>query len=297
MRLSPTELRAREAAAEAQYRSCRLCARDCGIDRTDGRRSPCLVGDEVALGGWGLHFGEEPELTGEQGCGLVLLAGCNLACEGCETASFSREQKGVRRATAAELAGIVLELARRGAAAIQFVTPTHQLPVIVSALRRASERGFSLPVVWNCGGYESLEALALLDGIVDVYLPDLKHGDDREGRITGVPDYFSRTAECLREMHRQVGDLVLDARGIATRGVLVRHLVLPDDAAASAPAFRFLASISPDLRVNVMPQFQPVYRLAGHPRLGRRVQPAEIERALGAAREAGLRNVYSAYRG
>lgn len=293
MRLSIPELREREAAALAMYRHCRLCARDCGIDRTAGVKGPCAVDAAAHLGGWGLHFGEEPELTGTGGSGLVLHAACNLDCQGCETASFSRELKGVRRASAAELAGIVLELARRGAQTVQFVTPTHQLPVIVSALRRAAERGFDRRVVWNCGGYESVEALQLLAGIVDVYLPDLKHGDDRAGRLAGVSDYWTVVQQCLAEMHRQVGDLVLDERGLATRGVLVRHLVLPDGASGTAAAMRFLAGLSTAMRVNVMGQFQPVYQLTGHPRLGRRMLATEVEDALRLAREAGLTNVFS----
>jgi putative pyruvate formate lyase activating enzyme len=296
VRLTTSELREREQAARAQYARCRLCARSCEIDRTRGERGPCQVDDAVHLGGWGLHFGEEPELTGRGGSGLVLMAACNLACAGCETSSFSREGQGVRRASVAELAGVILELQRRGAENVQFVTPTHQLPVIVSALRRAAEHGFERPVVWNCGGYESLEALALLDGIVDVYLPDLKHGDDREGRLAGVLDYWTVAQACVAEMHRQVGDLARGPDGVARRGVLARHLVLPDGAAGTERVMRFLASLSPGLRVNVMAQFQPVYQLAGHPRLGRRVTPAEVRDALRIAAEAGLRNVWSAHR-
>ncbi len=249
--------------------------------------------ETVQLGGWGLHFGEEPELTGQGGSGLVLFAGCNLACAGCETASFSREMKGVRRTSVPELAGILLELQGRGAGTVQFVTPTHQLPAIVGAVLRAVRHGFTTPLVWNCGGYESLEALRLLDGIVDVYLPDLKHGDDAEGRLTGVPDYFSRAKECLAEMLRQVGPLQVGENGVARRGLLVRHLVLPDDAARTAQALSFIASLSPDVPVNLMAQYQPVYQLAGHPRLGRRVTPREVEEALRVAREVGLQRVFT----
>lgn len=294
MRLTLPELRERERAARAQYERCRLCARYCEIDRTRGQSGPCRVDDAVHLGGWGLHFGEEPELTGQGGSGLVLLAACNLACQGCETSGFSREGKGVRRSTVAELAGIVLELQRKGAETVQFVTPTHQLPAIVSALRRAAEHGFDRTVVWNCGGYESPEALALLDGIVDVYLPDLKHGDDREGRLAGVSDYWTVAQACVAEMHRQTGLLARGPDGVARRGVLVRHLVLPDGAAGTAEVMRFLASLSPEIRVNVMAQFQPVYQLVGDARLGRRVRPAEVHEALRLAAEAGLRNVWSA---
>lgn len=289
MRLSLDELRERERAAQAQYRSCRLCARFCEIDRASGGRGPCLVDDGAWVAGYGVHFGEEPEIVGTGGSGLVLLAGCNLACRGCETADFSRELKGARRLSAAELAGVILQLTRDGAENVHFVTPTHQLPVVLSALRRAVQAGFDRPVVWNCGGYESLEALRLLDGVVDVYLADLKHGGDGEGRLTGVADYFSVAKACLAEMHRQVGDLLPDG----SRGLLVRHLVLPDGAAASDEAFRFLASLSTSLRVNVMPQFQPVFQLAGDARLGRRVVRVEVESAIELAKDIGLTRVYS----
>lgn len=294
MRLTTTELREREGAARELYGSpCRLCARFCEVDRRAGGIGACFIDDAVHLAGWGIHFGEEPELTGPRGCGLVLFGACNLACQGCETASFSRERKGVRRSSEAELAGVVLELARRGAETVQFVTPTHQMPAIVSALRRARDRGFDRPVVWNCGGYESVEALRLLDGVVDIYLPDLKHGDDAGGRLTGVSDYATVAADCLAEMHRQVGDLVLDERGIATKGVLVRHLVLPDGAAGTEAAMRTIAGISRQMRVNVMYQYQPVHQLAGHVRLGRRTTPREVEEALAIARAAGLERAYS----
>jgi putative pyruvate formate lyase activating enzyme len=293
MRLAGEVLREREAALRGLERPCRLCARGCGIDRTE-RRPPCGVDDRAHLGGWGIHHGEEPELTGPRGCGLVLMAGCNLACAGCETASFSRELRGVRAMGAAELAGVVLELERRGASHVQFVTPTHQAPVIVSALRRAAAHGFRTSIVWNCGGYEAPEALDLLDGVVDVYLPDLKHGDDAEARLTGVSDYFSRTVECISQMHRQAGLLELDATGLARRGVIVRHLVLPDDAARTREAMRAIASISRQIRVNVMAQYQPVHQLSGHVRLGRRVRRDEVVRAVEIAREEGLTNVWTA---
>lgn len=294
MRLTADELRLKEEEARTLYDGpCRLCARYCEVRRTEGELGLCKLDDRAHVAGWGIHFGEEPELTGPGGCGLVLLGGCNLACKGCETASFSRELKGVRPTRAAELAGIVLELARRGASSIQFVTPTHQMPVILSALRRARARGFALPVVWNCGGYESLEALRLLEGVVDIYLPDLKHGDDREGRLTGVTDYWSVAQACVREMYRQVGDFVLDEAGLATRGLLVRHLVLPDDAGRSDEVLRFLRSLSADMRINVMGQFQPVYALRTDARLGRRVTEAEVERVLAKARALGLERAFA----
>lgn len=294
MKLTVEELKRREEQARALYDGpCRLCARYCEVNRTQGEIGACRLDDAVHLAGWGLHHGEEPELTGPKGCGLVLLGGCNLACRGCETASFSRQLRGVRRSSPAELAGVFLELQRRGASTLQLVTPTHQMPAIIAALRRAVNKGFSLPVVWNCGGYEAPEALAVLDGVVDIYLPDLKHGDNSEGRLTGVSDYWSVAKACIAEMFRQVGDVRRGADGIATRGLIVRHLVLPDGAAASAEVMRFLASLSPQLRVNVMAQFQPVHDLKGHARLGRRVHAAEIERVLELAKEAGLKQAFS----
>lgn len=292
MRLSAAELRVRAREAAEQYRHCLLCAHRCAVDRTQGPAGRCREGSSVFLAGAGLHFGEEPPLSGARGSGLVLIAGCNLACSACETAEFSLLRRRVTEFGEDQLAALFLDLERRGAANLNLVTPTHVLPALLAGLARAAARGLQLPVVWNCGGYESLEALRLLDGVVDIYLPDAKYGDDAAAlRLSGCAGYTVALAESLREMHRQVGTLRIAADGLARSGVLVRHLVLPSGVAAPENVMRILAGISKDLWVNVLSQYRPVHEAQRFPIVARTVRADEVSAAAGAARAAGLRNV------
>jgi putative pyruvate formate lyase activating enzyme len=292
MKLAPKELRERAERAAAQYRACRLCAHRCGVDRRDGPAGRCREGASVFLGGAGLHFGEEPPLVGRRGSGVVLIAGCNLACSACETFELSLLRRGAVECGEDQLAALFLDLDRRGAANLNLVTPTHVLPALLAGLARAAERGFSLPIVWNCGGYESIEALALLDGVVDVYLPDAKYGADAQGLLySGCHGYTAALRESLAEMHRQVGSLRVDADGIARRGVLVRHLVLPAGASAPDAAMRLVADVSPDLWVNVLSQYRPAFEARRFPVLARGVRPDEVQRVIEAAVAAGLSNL------
>jgi len=292
MRLAAAELRARAREAAEQYRACFLCAHRCGVDRTRGPAGRCHEGASVHLAGAGVHFGEEPPLVGARGSGLVLIAGCNLACSACETAAFSLLRRGATECSEAQLAAVFLDLQRRGAANLNLVTPTHVSPALLAGLARAAEHGFSLPVVWNCGGYESVEALRLLDGVVDIYLPDAKYGDDAAGlRFSGCGGYTAALAGSLREMHRQTGALQVGPDGLATRGVLVRHLVLPEGAAAPDAVMRLVAAVSSEMWVNVLSQYRPVHEALRFPVLARTVESVEVEAALDAAHRAGLRNV------
>jgi putative pyruvate formate lyase activating enzyme len=294
--LSPHELRLRADEAKEHYARCDLCAHDCLVDRTRGPAGRCNEGDGLFLAGAGVHFGEEQVLIGDggsarRGSGLLLVGGCNLACRYCETFDFSLERRGLVATSEDELAGLLLDFQKQGAANVNFVTPTHVLPALLGGLARAAVHGFALPIVWNCGGYESLEALRLLEGVVDIYLPDAKYGDDGAGlALSGCRDYVSALDESLREMHRQVGDLQVEG-GLATTGVLVRHLVLPDDAAAPARLMPLLADISPALWLNVMSQYRPVHEARLLPVLSRAVQPVEVQAAVTLARAAGLRNL------
>ena len=282
MRLGPRELRARALEAAEQYRHCLLCAHRCGVDRTGGPAGRCREGSSVFLAGAGLHFGEEPPLVGARGSGLVLVAGCNLACSACETAEFSLLRRRVTEFGEDQLAALFLDLQRRGAANLNLVTPTHVLPALLSGLARAAEHGFTLPVVWNCGGYESLEALRLLDGVVDVYLPDAKYGDDAAAfELSGCKSYTAALRESLAEMTRQVGP----------ENVIVRHLVLPDGVASPEKVMPLIAGVSKDLSVNVMSQYRPVYRASRFPVIARGVSSGEVRAAVDAARAAGLRRI------
>ena len=292
MRLDARQLRARADLARAQYASCHLCGHHCAVDRRRGPAGRCQEGDGLWLGGAGIHFGEEPPLVGGRGSGLVLIGGCNLACRSCETADLSLLRRGLVAVDEPQLAALLLDLQARGAANANLVTPTHVLPALLAGLASAAEQGFALPVVWNCGGYESLEALRLLDGVVDVYLPDAKYGGADEGlQLSGCEGYPQVLAECLAEMHRQVGPLEVGADGLAARGVLVRHLVLPEDQARPRELMRLLAGVSPELWLNVMSQYVPVHEAKLLPVLARRPRGDEVRAAVAAAREAGLRHV------
>ena len=297
MRLSPAQLRARADLAREQYADCHLCGHHCGVDRRRGPAGRCQEGDGLYLGGASLHFGEEPPLVGKpggprHGSGLILIGGCNLACRSCETADMSLQRRNLVPVSEEQLAGVLLDLQRRGAANLNFVTPTHVLPALLAGLSRAAEAGLDLPVVWNCGGYESLEALRLLEGVVDVYLPDAKYGGAEEGlALSGCADYPRVLAECLAEMFRQVGPLRLDQHGLAAAGVIVRHLVLPAGQARPEVLMQLLADVSPDLWVNVLSQYRPVHEAKLFPVIARRPLRSEIDAALRAAAGAGLLHV------
>ena len=276
MKLSPHELRLRAAEARRHYVSCDLCAHFCGVDRTRGPAGACQEDDGLALAGAGVHYGEEPRLVPS---GLILIAGCNLACQTCETWSFSLERRDVVRTSAAQLAALLLDLQKADAANANFVTPTHVLPVLLEGLALAAEHGFSLPVVWNCGGYESVAALRLLDGVVDVYLPDAKYGDDAVAyELSGCRRYTAALEQSLREMHRQA-DLI------------VRHLVLPAGVAAPEQLMPRIAAISPAICVNVLSQYRPLYRASRFPVVARTVTQTEVAATVDAALSAGLRNL------
>jgi len=276
VKLGARELHARAAQARARYRRCDLCAHLCLVDRGRGPAGVCGEGDGLFLAGAGVHHGEEPELVPS---GLVLIAGCNLACQSCETWQFSLERRGVTATSPAQLAALLLDLEKRGARNANFVTPTHVMPALLEGLALAAEHGLSLPVVWNCGGYESLEALRLLDGVVDVYLPDAKYGDDSiADELSGCRRYTAALEASLREMRRQ------------TR-TIVRHLVLPSGVAAPEKLMPLLAAISNDLPLNVLSQYRPLYRASRFPLIARGVTAEEVFATVALARAAGLRDV------
>ncbi len=282
------ELPRRAHAAEGLLAACRLCPRECGARRLEGETGVCGIGAEAVISSAGPHFGEEPPLVGRGGSGTIFLTRCNLQCVFCQNSEISQRGEG-ETASAGDLARMMLRLQQLGCHNINLVTPTHQTPHILHALVIAVEGGLTLPLVYNCGGYESVEALRLLDGIVDIYMPDFKYADaDVARRYSGVEDYPAVARAALREMHRQVGDLVLDGRGIARRGLLVRHLVLPNDLAGTEEVVRFLADLSPATYVNIMGQYRPCHRADEHAPLARRPTREEMARAFRLARAAGL---------
>lgn len=283
------ELRRRAEQALSRLRSCELCPRRCGVNRLEGEEGQCATGRFAQISSVGAHFGEEQPLVGTRGSGTIFFSGCNLRCVFCQNAEISQLGEG-RECQPFALAEAMLSVQEQGCHNVNLVTPTHVTAQILEALALAAGEGLRLPLVYNCGGYESASTLALLDGVVDIYMPDLKYGDDRAGeRWSGVPDYWQVARVALREMHRQVGTLALDEHGVAQRGVLVRHLVLPSDQAGTAQVVQFLAAeLSPHTYLNLMDQYRPCHLVHGDPLLGRRITPAEYQRAVALARAAGL---------
>ncbi len=283
------ELARRAAEALTGLSTCHVCPHGCAVDRLAGERGVCRAGALARVSSVGPHFGEEPPLVGRGGSGTVFFTLCNLHCVFCQNYDISQLGHG-EDVSAAELADIFLDMQRTGCENLNLVSPTHFAPQILEALDIAASRGLELPLVWNTGGYESLATLALLDGVVDVYMPDVKYADPTTAaRLSGAADYPELAFAALREMHRQVGDLELDDRGIARRGLLVRHLVLPGGLAGTPEVMTFLAEeISRDTYVNVMDQYRPCHRAGEHPELTRRITAEEYAEARGAARAAGL---------
>lgn len=284
------ELARRAALARQHLHGCELCGRRCGADRfEDPPSGRCRTGARAVVASFGPHHGEEEPVRGSRGSGTVFFAYCNLACEYCQNFGLSRLGEG-REATPMALSAIFLALQEEGCHNLNLVSPTHVLPQVLEALHLAAGAGLTLPIVWNTGGYDSPEALALLDGIVDVYMPDMKYGDAATAeRLSGIPDYPAVNQAAVKEMHRQVGDLLLDEEGVAVRGLLVRHLVLPGGLAGSESVFRFLAEeVSRDTWLNVMGQYHPSFRAQLHPPLDRLPTPEELAEAHALAARHGL---------
>jgi putative pyruvate formate lyase activating enzyme len=283
------ELAERIARAQARLKACDLCPRLCRVDRAAGEFGFCATGRHAILASAGPHFGEEAPLVGTGGSGTIFVASCNLGCDFCQNAEISHEKLG-REVTADEWATLMLNLDRQGCHNINIVSPSHVVPALLEALAVAAGNGLRLPLVYNSGGYDSVDTLRLLEGIVDIYMPDFKFwGSEAAFRFTRAPDYPERAREAIREMHRQVGELKIGPDGVARRGLLVRHLVLPEGMAGTAQVCRFLAEeISPATYTNVMAQYHPAGRRDRLGPLDRPVTDREYADALAAARAAGL---------
>jgi len=277
--------------AQAALADCTLCAWECHVDRAR-RVGVCRTGIQPLVSSAFPHMGEEDPLRGWSGSGTIFFAGCNLRCQFCQNYDISQQDDG-QPVSVETLARLMLPLQARGCHNINFVSPSHVIAPIIAAVYLAAQAGLNLPLVYNTGGYDSPDGLALLDGLIDIYMPDMKYADPvLARRYSKIRDYPARNQAAVREMHRQVGDLQIDERGIAVRGLLVRHLVLPGDLAGTAEIVRFLAEeISPHTYINVMGQYRPAW----HARerqivpLNRPVSAAEVEAAEALARQAGLR--------
>ncbi len=287
--LSSEALHARARLARSSLESCRICPRHCHVNRPAGERGFCRMGRLARVYSCAPHFGEEPPLVGRSGSGTIFFSGCNMACVFCQNCEISQMDQG-QDASADELAKMMLELQDQGCHNINFVTPTHFVPKILEALVLACERGLDLPLVYNSGGYDSVETLRLLDGIFDIYMPDMKYGSDKSAlKYSHAPEYIGYARAAVKEMHRQVGDLVVDEDGVAVRGLIVRHLVLPEGLAGTSEVVRFLArEISPRTYLNVMAQYRPEYNACRYPDLGRCITSKEYREAVRMAAVAGL---------
>lgn len=285
------ELAERARLAQDALTHCTLCAWECGIDRTQ-KIGFCRTGAEAIVSSAFPHMGEEDPLRGRRGSGTIFFSLCNLRCQYCQNHDISQARSG-QPVSVDDLAGVMLQLQALGCHNINFVSPSHVIPPIIAAVARAAQAGLNIPLVYNTGGYDSLVGLALLDGIIDIYMPDMKYADPvLAQRYSKILDYPARNQAAVREMFRQVGDLVMDGRGIAQRGLLVRHLVLPDGIAGTTDVIRFLAEeISPNTYINVMGQYHPAWHVQERNirPLSRPVTHAEVEDARTLARRAGLR--------
>lgn len=264
-------------------KSCSLCPRNCGVNREKGEIGYCRIGDKAIVASYCIHRGEEPVISGFRGSGTVFFANCNLSCLFCQNYEISQEKSNkFREVTIKELSEIYLELEESGVHNINWVSPTHIVPQAVEALYIAGKKGLSIPVVYNSNGYDSLETLKLLEGIVDIYLPDLKYlDDDVAKKLSNVSDYSIFAKNAIKEMWRQVGKLVCDEKGVAVKGLLVRHLVLPNNLSQSSDVIKFLSEeIAKNVAISLMAQYYPAYKAFENPQIDRPITKKEYEKVL-----------------
>jgi len=287
--LESGELAERAGQAYLALRSCVLCPRNCKVNRLKNQMGFCRTGKVCKVASANLHFGEEPPISGTRGSGTIFFSHCNLRCIFCQNYPISQYGNG-EYAPPKVLAQMMLNLQKQGAHNINLVTPSHVVPQFLAALAIAAKRGLSIPIVYNCSGYDGLEALKLLDGVVDIYMPDIKYCEHEIAeRYSGAVKYWDAVRPAVKEMFRQVGPLVVDEDGIGIRGLLIRHLVLPGGLASSEKIFEFIATeLSRDVPVNLMSQYFPAYKAVGDPLLGRRITKAEFNEAKKALQKWGL---------
>ncbi len=292
LKISSEEFFAKINICNQILKECTLCPRECRVDRTAGEKGFCKTGDKLFVSSWGPHFGEERPLVGYYGSGTIFFGYCNLGCIYCQNYTISHLGEGDKMSIG-NLADIMLGLQRIGCHNINLVTPTHQMPMILESIKIAKEAGLYVPIVYNCGGYEAMQLLQILDGIIDIYMPDFKYSDPEMGlKYSKAKDYPQIAKSAIKEMHRQVGDLLIDEFGIAKRGLLIRHLVLPNNIAGTQEFVRFIAEeISKNTYVNIMEQYRPCYKAYEYPDINRRITSKEYKDAIKMALDAGLKRL------
>jgi putative pyruvate formate lyase activating enzyme len=283
------ELEQRVQQAHAMLKKCNACAWDCGVDRLAGKLGICRTGTRARVSSFGPHMGEEDPLRGWRGSGTIFFSRCNLHCQFCQNFDISQTDAG-DEIEPEQLAAIMLELQSLGCHNINLVSPSHVAPQILAGVLIAAQAGLYLPLVYNTGGYDGLELLKLLDGVIDIYMPDMKYASVQVARhYSKIPKYPQANQAAVLEMHRQVGDLQLDESGVARRGLLVRHLVLPNALAGTGEIVRFLAEqISTDTYLNLMDQYHPAFNARQFPKINRTITREEFQSAVDLAHAAGL---------
>jgi putative pyruvate formate lyase activating enzyme len=285
------ELLQRIREAYRRLAACDLCPHDCGVNRIRGEKGVCAAGFKPRIASANVHTGEEPPISGTKGSGTIFLSGCSLKCIFCQNFPISQLGNGEELSTVA-LATRMLRLQQQGVHNINFVTPTHYLPQILAALWLAIPQGFWLPIVWNSSGYEKVDALQLLAGVVDIYLPDMKYSDDDAAeQLSSAADYRDFNRAAVTEMLKQVGHLQLDDDGIALHGLIIRHLVLPGGRAGSRDTLRWIAgNLGPETHIALMNQYFPAYQAASSDTIGRKIVDEEYDEGVAALEEFGLEN-------
>ncbi len=282
------ELKERVQRAKELLKGCKVCPRGCPVDRTEGEKGFCKTGNEIYVASFFPHLGEEFPIRGYNGSGTIFFSYCNLGCVYCQNYEVSHLGEG-KNVSTEELAAIMLYLQEEGCHNINWVTPSHIVPQLLESLYIAVKKGLKIPVVYNTSSYDSLESLKLLDGVVNIYLADLKYLKEKYGRkYSKVKGYPEVAKQAIKEMFRQVGNLKVDERGIAYKGLLVRHLALPNDISTTKEVLNFLKSVSPDIYVNIMPQYYPYYKAFNYPELSRKIRIEEYFKALDYAEKIGL---------
>jgi putative pyruvate formate lyase activating enzyme len=271
---------------------CILCGHHCGINRFE-QLGVCQAGPVPRVAAYLVHRGEEPMISGRHGSGAIFFSHCSLDCVYCQNYEISQLARGDEK-TEEELIGIMRDLQAKKVHNLNLVSPTHYAPQIFSALEKARSQGLNLPVVYNSGGYDSLELLRELEGKVEIYLPDFKYSDNQSAwQYSGAPNYVETAQQAIVEMFRQRGNIVLDNNGVAISGLLVRHLVLPGRLAEGKKIMQFLAEISPDIWVSIMAQYSPQFKAPEHKELARRLLPEEYQSVVDCAEDLGLHNIYT----
>jgi putative pyruvate formate lyase activating enzyme len=291
-RISDTDMQHRIEEAYKLLETCRVCPRECGVNRLkDEKTGFCRSGLNPVLSSVSPHHGEEPPLSGTKGSGTIFFTNCNLRCVYCQNYPISQMGNGADR-TVGELACQMTWLQEQGCHNLNLVTPTHFVPQILKALGIARERGFDLPIVYNSSGYDSLETLRLLDGIVSIYLPDMRYNDNAIAlRYSATPNYVEINRAAIKEMYRQVGNLVVNEEGIAKQGIIIRHLVLPGGLSGTDGVMKFLADeISKDVYISLMSQYFPAYKTGEFTEINRRINEAEYDEAYECKMRYGLKN-------